>query len=325
MSNLKHQNSKKVNEMSFIIDKVNDKQFTIILKSLKKSNWTTQEIKQLERMYAFKNNIVYASKGDLQKASITKIYDSEIQKILFILNNEKAIKDINGLRVLFYGDTGTGKTTLVKKIADFSKKYKFENLYLEELVSSRMGQTQLNLINLVNDLNQKYENQKAIIFIDEFDSIITSRDSSNEVGEHHRIVATFIKFLDLLSENIVLFCSTNSIARIDKALIRRFNLKIEGKKIDKNLFFELFFFENAKLNYSKRLISDVLSTFEKSFTISQLDDFQKHIRLEKNFINNLDVEVEFCIFFKNYLNLKKEMFSNRLNQKLKKRGFDEKL
>ncbi len=313
--------SKKVREMSFIIKKVNDEQFQIILKNLKNSNWITKEIEQLERMYAFKKNIVYANKNKFKKESITRIYENEMKKIFFILDSEKTIKDINGLRVLFFGKTGTGKTTLVKKIADFSKKYTFENLYLEKLISSKMGQTQLNLINLVNDLNQKYENKKAIIFIDEFDSIITSRDSQNEVGEHHRIVATFIKFLDLLNKNIVLFCSTNSISRIDKAIIRRFNLKIEGKKIDKELFFELFFLENEELNYSKRLLNDVTSKFDKDFTVSQLDDFQKYIRLEKNFVDKLDVEVEFCVFFKTYLNLNKEMFSNRLNQKLKKRGF----
>ena len=313
--------SKKVREMSFIIKKVNDEQFQIILKNLKNSNWITKEIEQLERMYAFKKNIVYANKNKFKKESITRIYEKEMKKIFFILDSEKTIKDINGLRVLFFGKTGTGKTTLVNKIADFSKKYTFENLHLEKLISSKMGQTQLNLINLVNDLNQKYEDKKAIIFIDEFDSIITSRDSQNEVGEHHRIVATFIKFLDLLNKNIVLFCSTNSISRIDKAIIRRFNLKIEGKNIDKELFFELFFLENQELNYSKRLLNDVVSKFDKDFTISQLDDFQKYIRLEKNFVDKLDVEVEFCVFFKNYLNLNKEMFSNRLNQKLKKRGF----
>jgi len=139
------------------------------------------------------------------------------------------IKKIKGIKIFIYGKTGTGKTTLVNEIIKNNKNYTFEKIDFTNIVSSKMGQTQINLMSLANNLNSL--NKKIIIFLDELDSLVTNRANINELGEHLRIVGTFIKFMDELNDNIVFIAATNLKDRIDEAIIRRFNMILESKTI----------------------------------------------------------------------------------------------
>jgi len=165
----------------------------------------------------------------------------------YILQNDNLINKIGGVKILFYGPTGTGKTTIVNEIIQINSNIKYKIINFTNLVSSKMGQTQINLINLAEELNQ--EKEKMIIFLDELDSIVTSRQNS-DLGEHSRIIATFIKFLDILSNQIIFISATNLINNIDDAILRRFTIKFDTKLFDLEKF--LYFLKQDKFLISKQ-------------------------------------------------------------------------
>lgn len=283
-----------------------------------------KELKMLETEFS-------NSKFEMKIANVKKtakaidwLYGDHISKITSILQNGELRKRIGNTNILFYGETGTGKTSVVKSIIERNGDFKLIEKSFESLISPKMGQTQLNLMELASKINTEFANKKAVLFIDELDSLINNRSSSNDVAEHGRIVATFIKFMDSLHENIVLFAATNMLDSIDEAVIRRFNIKIQGRTFDVKKFFEYFNEEQKEIvatTYSFNQMIKITNDNEK-FKLSDLKEFQKNIEIEKTINDDFDIRTVYIELFRNKLDLSKENWSAREVQILKKRGIN---
>lgn len=137
------------------------------------------------------------------------------------------IKPPNG--VLLYGAPGTGKTLLVKAIANKTKST-FIKLIASELVRKYIGEG----AGLVRDLFRlAKEKEHAIIFIDEIDAIGGIRDESGSGGERevYRTLMQLLAELDGFSERegVKVIAATNRLDMLDPALLRpgRFDRIIE--------------------------------------------------------------------------------------------------
>lgn len=65
------------------------------------------------------------------------------------------------------------------------------------------------------------------MFLDEFDQIGKERETDDkDVGEMRRLVNSIIQLIDYYPKNALLICATNHVELIDKALLRRFQLRI---------------------------------------------------------------------------------------------------
>jgi len=137
-----------------------------------------------------------------------------------IINAIKRNIGIN--KFLFQGQSGTGKTETVKKIAQILNKRLFI-VNFSEIIDSRLGQTQKNIFNLFEQINNLKDLREAIILFDEIDSIALDRTNKNDVREMGRVTSTMIKCLDNLNEKTVLIATTNLYNFFDKALLRRFD------------------------------------------------------------------------------------------------------
>lgn len=126
-------------------------------------------------------------------------------------------------KIFLFGHTGCGKTTTAKAIARALDK-KIIILNLGTVVSSRLGETAKN----ITDVFKKAMREKAVLFLDEFDSIGKLRDHDDkDSSEMKRLVNTVIQLMDEMPNNTLLIAATNHSKVIDTALLRRFQLKLE--------------------------------------------------------------------------------------------------
>ena len=122
--------------------------------------------------------------------------------------------------VLLYGPPGCGKTLIAKALAKESGAI-FINLHISTLTDKWYGESQ-KLVNGVFSLAKKL--QPAIVFIDEIDSFMRERQSSDHELSG-MMKAEFMTLWDGLSstsqDRVLLLGATNRYHDIDKAILRR--------------------------------------------------------------------------------------------------------
>jgi len=246
-------------------------------------------------------------------------YAKEINKLSLILNDNVIKERIGFIRVFIYGPTGTGKTTLLNLLGNLNKSYEFETVNLERYVSSKMGQTQINFLTLAEKINS--EKKRKILFIDEIDSIVLDRNTQNDVAEHSRVVSTFIKFLDSLNKDIIIFAATNVEKKIDEAIVRRFNIRIQSRKMNSDIFCNLL--EEEGLNLTQYKINFFKSGLtKKEFSISDFNDFKNFYILEKTLDSKTEDIYILLDYFKHDLSFDKDEISKKQMEMLKKIGIN---
>lgn len=172
-------------------------------------------------------DLVITDKQDVDLKDI--IFSSENEKNIHnLLKEHKYVEELSKFnlpinnKILLYGSSGCGKTTTAKAIAKALGK-PLVILNLSNVVCSRIGETGQN----VKQVFDKAAREKAVLFLDEFDQIGKERETDDkDVGEMRRLVNSIIQLIDYYPKNALLICATNHVEMIDKALLRRFQLRI---------------------------------------------------------------------------------------------------
>ena len=132
--------------------------------------------------------------------------------------------------ILFYGLPGTGKTMLVKALANELE----VPLYLIKsttLIGDHVGDG----ASKIHDLFKKAsENSPSIIFIDEIDAVALHRSFQSLRGDVSEIVNSLLTEMDGISENeaVITIGATNNPTSLDYAVRSRFEEEIEFKLPD---------------------------------------------------------------------------------------------
>lgn len=138
----------------------------------------------------------------------------------------KYTKDCNRPKaVLFEGPPGTGKTLSARVIASKCGRPMI-HLPVESLVSKWYGDSEKKMAQIFDACDKA---GGAIIFIDEIDGLVTSRDSATGMHEaSRRIMSVLLQRLDGFTDNgkSLVICATNRMSDLDKALLSRFDLTI---------------------------------------------------------------------------------------------------
>ena len=128
--------------------------------------------------------------------------------------------------VLLHGPPGTGKTLIAKAVANEIDAH-FETISGPEIMSKYYGESEEQLREIFDEAE---ENEPAIVFIDEIDSIAPKRDDTSGDVER-RVVAQLLSLMDGLEERgqVTVIAATNRVDAIDPALRRggRFDREIE--------------------------------------------------------------------------------------------------
>lgn len=237
VNQLNKKNNKHPNNMKFQDD---DEEFEAEVKKVKKfvppskkvEAQTEKETVLDEKLKGFDKKLIEFIESEILSSSPNVKWE-DIAGLEFA---KKTIKEIiiwpllrpdifNGIRrppkgLLLFGPPGTGKTMIAKAIASESNS-KFFNISASSLMSKWIGESE-KLVRTLFALASYY--QPSVVFIDEIDSILTSR-SENECEASRRLKTEFLVQLDGAGTNqddrILIIGATNRPSEIDDAFIRR--------------------------------------------------------------------------------------------------------
>ncbi len=180
----------------------------------------------------------------------------------------RSIKQHNGIsKYLFVGQPGTGKTESVKYIANITGRLLY-SVNMAALIDSGLGQTLKNIQQVFARIVNTIDCEKSIFVFDELDLIALDRISQNDVREMGRATSLFLKCLDSLPQNCVIFATTNLGNNLDKALKRRFDYIVS--------------FDVYRENYVEFCL-EILKEYKNSpFLPTELNLFKKMMANSKN-------------------------------------------
>ncbi|UOY87395.1 AAA family ATPase [Bacillus glycinifermentans] len=176
-------------------------------------------------------------------------------------------------RILLAGPPGNGKTSIAEALASDLMVPLITARY-EGLVDSYLGETS----NRLNELFNYVKTKRCVLFFDEFDTIGKERGDSQETGEIKRVVSSLLLQIDKLPSHVVVVTATNHPELLDRAVWRRFQLKLEITLPDREQieeWLERFEIENnINLEYTKNTLIKKL----EGLSFSDLNEFGLDIK-----------------------------------------------
>ncbi|MDT7689979.1 MAG: hypothetical protein QOE46_2738 [Acidobacteriota bacterium] len=126
-----------------------------------------------------------------------------------------------GVRALFNGASGTGKTLAAKVLASVlqSDVYRVD---LASIVNKYIGETEKNLSQLL----ARAEELDVILLVDEGDSLMTGRTDVKSANDRYANLETNYLLQRLETYQGVIVVTTNAGNRIDRAFLRRFDVAV---------------------------------------------------------------------------------------------------
>lgn len=124
-------------------------------------------------------------------------------------------------RVLLSGPPGNGKTSFAESIAE-ALALPFFVVRYDALIGSYLGETNARLRKLFDYVRTR----PSVLFFDEFDAIGKERGDTHETGEIKRVVSFLLMQLDQLPSYVIVIAATNHAELLDRAVWRRFQLRL---------------------------------------------------------------------------------------------------
>lgn len=125
-------------------------------------------------------------------------------------------------RLLLTGAPGNGKTSLAEALANALMVPLVVARY-EGLITSFLGETASRLRRLFDHVHAR----RCVLFFDEFDTLGKERGDIHETGEIKRVVSSLLLQIDDLPSHVVVVCATNHPELLDRAVWRRFQIRLE--------------------------------------------------------------------------------------------------
>jgi len=124
-------------------------------------------------------------------------------------------------RILLSGPPGNGKTSIAEAIATELLVPLFVVRY-EAVIGSFLGETSSRLKKLFDFVRT----HQCVLFFDEFDTLGKERGDTHETGEIKRVVSSLLLQIDALPSHVVVITATNHAELLDRAVWRRFQLRL---------------------------------------------------------------------------------------------------
>lgn len=269
-----------------------------LIQDSKKSKINDRTLKRLPVNTAQKelNDLLEFTRPDdkLKDMVLSSRLKQSIQRILDEQRQIEKLRQHNLFprkKLLLTGPPGCGKTMTARVISNELGIPLFV-IRLDGLISRYMGES-IAKLRLVFDTMKEF---RAVYLFDEFDSIGTTRNQGNEVGEIKRVLNSFLLQIEKDDSNSLIIAATNMPENLDEALFRRFDdiiiypLPTEEqifKYYERELFKSEVIDDNVLMELSKKSIGLNFSDLEK---ICQ--DYLKNIIVYGKEKSNLEFLIE---------------------------------
>jgi SpoVK/Ycf46/Vps4 family AAA+-type ATPase len=140
--------------------------------------------------------------------------------------NESFGQASDGIRILFYGLSGTGKTELARYISEKTGK-KLLIKRVSDIIDKFVGETEQN----ISAAFEEAEETDSILLFDEADTFFANRENATHSWER-TMVNEFLTQMEEFSG--ILICTTNLRKIMDPAMQRRFHILTEFKPLKKD-------------------------------------------------------------------------------------------
>lgn len=177
----------------------------------------------------------------LQALELPKSYDpSHVNTSVDLINIATKLKDNSSARICLYGPSGTGKSAYAKWISkELNKPFLLKKG--SDLISMFVGGTEANIAQAFQEATEK----NAVLVFDEVDSFLQERSDARVSWEVTQVNEMLVQ---MENYNGVFVATTNLMDGMDKASLRRFDLKLEFGYLKPEHAFELFQKESQQMN-----------------------------------------------------------------------------
>mgnify|MGYP000328676666 CR=1 FL=1 len=199
------------------------------------------------------------------------------------------IKKTGNARLCLYGAPGTGKSAFGKYIAEVLDK----PLLIKkgsDLISKWVGETEKNIADAFREASE----ENAVLVFDEVDSFLADRTQAKQSWEVTQVNEMLVQM-----ENFdgIFIATTNLMDNLDKASLRRFDLKLEFDFLKSEQSWNMFLYYCKELNLSKpatsfkRAVESLRYLTPGDFAAVNRQNRFRHISDAKDFIDRLEDEI----------------------------------
>jgi SpoVK/Ycf46/Vps4 family AAA+-type ATPase len=175
-------------------------------------------------------------------------------------------------KVLLFGPPGNGKTSLAEAIAN-SLTLPMLVVRYETLIGSFLGETSQRLKSVFDFARRRH----CVLFFDEFDAVAKERGDVHESGEIKRVVNSLLMQIDDLPSSVVVVVASNHSELLDRAVWRRFQLKLELNIPDTKAIQAWFARLEERLSHPMGIPINKLTSAFKGRSFSELVDFGEDV------------------------------------------------
>lgn len=177
-------------------------------------------------------------------------------------------------RILLVGPPGNGKTSLAEAIAT-ELAVPFLVVRYESIITSFLGETAVRLSRLFEQVRTR----RCVLFFDEFDVLGKERGDIYDTGEIKRVVSSLLLQIDVLQSYVVVITATNHPELLDRAVWRRFQLRLylpppSLKDIEEWFYM---FEKRSGISLGTKLIKNIASKL-KGLSFSEIEQFAMDIQ-----------------------------------------------
>ncbi|WP_312297948.1 ATP-binding protein [Chryseobacterium sp.] len=250
-----------------------------------------------------RHNFPLASLIEREQLRHEMVLPTETEEKIQRIEKEFAAKErlaLHGLKykqkILLFGEPGCGKSMSAERIA-WNLGLPFLKVKFDVIISSFLGETAANLTKLFEGI----KDYPCVLLFDEFDIVGKTRNSSQDVGEMHRIVNMLLGLLEEYNSKGLLIATTNLENVLDKALFRRFDDIIEIPKPSKQEILRLIKLTLSSIEKSKDIdwnnIAERMHGYSAAIVVKVINDAAKltvigneriltQVHLEKSLVEN---------------------------------------
>lgn len=171
-------------------------------------------------------------------------------------------------RVLLAGPPGNGKTSLAEALANSLMIPLFVVRY-EGIIGSYLGETAVRLKQLFDFVRAR----QCVLFFDEFDTLGKERGDEHETGEIKRVVSSLLLQIDDLPSHVVVVTATNHPELLDRAVWRRFQLRLSMPQPQKEQLVSWFIKLEKRIGISFGIDHQVLAEKLAGLSFAEVEEF----------------------------------------------------